>query len=121
MAGKKEESSERRNKTRTPLKIPVDYSAVDVFFTEFSANINEGGMYIETDAPAEIGTVVQLHFRLPGLVEPVQVSGRVAWLNEEKGPGGEPGMGIEFQDLPHDIRERINEVVRQLRFDKSES
>lgn len=111
-------SAERRDKARTALKIPVDYSAVDVFFTEFSANINEGGMFIDTDAPAEIGTLVQLHFRLPGLDEPIQVLGRVAWVSEEK-EDCSTGMGIEFQDLTTEAREQINRIVRKLRFDKS--
>ena len=118
MPGNRNTSDERRGGARTSLKIPVDYSAVDVFFTEFSANINEGGMFIETDTPAEIGTLVQLHFRLPGLQEPLQVSGRVAWVNEEKEEEG-IGMGIEFQDLSLDTREQINRIVRKLRFGKS--
>ncbi len=33
---------ERRRHERVALKIPVDYSSVDAFFTEFSSNVNEG-------------------------------------------------------------------------------
>ena len=108
------EKSERRQSERQPLKVRVDYSAGAAFFGEFCANINEGGVFIETDAPSEIDTLVQLHFRVPDLDTPIQVAGRVAWISEEK-EEGIPGMGIEFQELQPDVRETINELVRKLK------
>jgi len=105
---------ERRRSRRAGLEIPVDYSTVDAFFAEFSANINEGGLFVETDAPAEPGIAVQLSFRLPGAKDPVKVEGRVAWVSD--GTRGQPcGMGVEFQTLSAEVRETINEVVRSLR------
>jgi uncharacterized protein (TIGR02266 family) len=92
----------------------VDYSTVDSFFHEFSSNINEGGVFIETDSPAEPETAVQMSVLLPGAAEPVKVAGRVAWVSD--GESGSPrGMGIEFQALSQDVRDKINEVVRSLR------
>lgn len=105
---------DRRKHPRSPLKIPVDYSSVDAFFTEFSTNINEGGMFVEMDSPAEIDTQVQLQFRIPGAESPVQVEGRVAWLSDGKAETP-VGVGIEFQNLSADTRETINAIVRQLR------
>ncbi len=106
--------SERRHSERQPLKVPVDYSAVDAFFDEFSTNINEGGIFIETDSPPEIDTLVQLQFRVPDLDKPIQVTGRVAWINGDKDDGA-IGMGIEFQELEPYVRETINDLVRKLR------
>ena len=106
--------SERRQSERQQLKVRVDYSAVDAFFGEFSANINEGGVFIETDSPSEIDTLVQLQFRVPEMEAPIQVTGRVAWISEEKDEGAS-GMGIEFQELQPAIRETINELVRNLK------
>ncbi len=107
-------NEERRRASREPIKIPIDYSAVDVFFSEFASNINEGGMFIETESPAELDEVVQLQMRFPELDGPVQVGGRVAWTSDGK-DGAPPGMGIEFQNLTTELRETINEVVRKLR------
>jgi uncharacterized protein (TIGR02266 family) len=106
--------ADRRRTHRTRLEIPVDYSTVDSFFEEFSANINEGGMFIETESPAEPDTVVQMSFRLPGTADPLKVEGRVAWVSD--GTRGRPrGMGIEFHALPPEARDTINRVVRMLR------
>ncbi len=108
------QAMDRRRHDRAPIKIPVDYSAVDAFFTEFATNMNEGGMFVETASPAGIGSFVQLQFRLPGLDEPVHVDGRVAWVSDGK-TDGPAGMGIEFQNLSRQARETINALVRRLR------
>ena len=108
------EGSERRRDSRVALKVPVDYSSVDDFFSDFSANINEGGIFVKMEKPPELDTDVHLQFRLPGVKKPLLVNGRVAWTSD--GTDGEPpGFGVEFQDLPEEIREKINGVVRSLR------
>jgi uncharacterized protein (TIGR02266 family) len=115
MAGKpKGTRKDRRHSERQNIKIPVDYSAVDAFFSEFTTNINEGGMFIETENPAEIDSVVQLQVRLPDLERPIKLGGRVAWISDGK-TDSPPGMGIEFQDMSPDLRQTINDLVRRLR------
>jgi uncharacterized protein (TIGR02266 family) len=105
---------ERRGSQRKSLKIPVDYSSVDSFFTEMATNINEGGMFLETDAAAELDQLVKLAFRLPGLADPIEVEARVAWLSRGEG-GSAPGIGLQFLELTDDVRETINRLVRTLR------
>ena len=106
--------SDRRRSDREDLKIRVDYSAVDAFFSEFTTNVNEGGMFIATENPAPLDSEVALEFRLPGVERPVSVSGRVAWISDGKGESP-VGMGIEFRDLVPEARTTINDVARRLR------
>jgi len=106
--------SDRRRSEREDLKIPVDYSAVDAFFSEFTTNVNEGGMFIATETPSPLGTEVALEFRLPDLERPVNVAGRVAWISDGKGDSP-VGMGIEFHQLVPEVRATINNLVRRLR------
>ena len=113
-----EHGEDRRRHERVSLKIPVDYTSVDAFFTEFSANINQGGMFIEMEDPPGLGTQVQLQFALPGGEQPVQVEGRIAWTSDGK-DDSPAGVGIEFQNLPAEVHDTINEVVRRLRQDPS--
>jgi len=115
MAGKpKGTRADRRHSERENIKIPVDYSAVDAFFSEFTTNINEGGMFIETESPTTLDSTVQLQVRLPDLERPIKIGGRVAWISDGKS-GSPPGMGIEFQDLTPELRQTINDLVRRLR------
>jgi type IV pilus assembly protein PilZ len=105
---------ERRRSERAELVVRVDYQTVDELFSEFARNINEGGLFVESDTPHEIGTRVDLQFSLPGAAEPLRVHGSV--VRVARGAGEEPpGMGIEFEDLDADARRRINELVRALR------
>ncbi|NNL67659.1 MAG: TIGR02266 family protein [Myxococcales bacterium] len=105
---------ERRRAKRVDLVVRVDYKTVDELFSEFARNINEGGMFVETESPPEAGSPVALQFRIPGSEEPIQVMGRV--VRSSVGERGDPpGMGVEFDDLDDQSRELINQLVRSLR------
>jgi len=105
---------DQRRSERIDLVVRVDYKTVDELFSEFARNINEGGMFIETDSPPDLGSPVELEFRIPGSDEPIQVMGRVVRASE--GTSDEPpGMGIEFENLDVQSRELINQLVRNLR------
>jgi type IV pilus assembly protein PilZ len=105
---------ERRRTERTDLVVRVDYQTVDEIFSEFARNINEGGLFVETETPHPPGTRVDLQFKLPGSDEPLQVSGSV--VRTAAGSDDEPsGMGIVFDELDTRSRQRINDLVRRLR------
>ena len=108
--------AERRTASRADLVIRVSYSSVDEIFSEFARNINEGGMFIETDNPHAVGAEVSIHFSLPGCDRPIAASGRVAWVSQG-GPDEPAGMGLRFEQLDPATRRRINELVRKLRRD----
>jgi type IV pilus assembly protein PilZ len=111
---------ERRLSPRATVTVRVDYSTIDAMFSEFTRNINEGGLFIETETPLPLDEQVQLQFRLPGFDDPIKVSGRVAWVREG-GIQGPPGMGVEFENLDADARLRIDELVQTLRVDRQRS
>ena len=111
---------ERRRFERTDLVVRVEYSTVDEIFSEFTRDINEGGLFIETGKPRPAGTEVAMRFNLPGNQEPLQTIGRVVWLRSAS--ADQPaGMGIEFDELSEDDRGRINAMIRSLRNGPSES
>ncbi len=105
---------ERRRSPRSPLEVRVDYTTVDAFFCEFTRDINEGGIFIETESPPALESTVSLRFRLPGSPEAIKVDGRVVRVTQG-GAGEPPGMAIEFENLDAVARRRIDEIVRTLR------
>jgi type IV pilus assembly protein PilZ len=109
-----EEGAERRRTERAELIVRVDYATVDELFSEFTRDINEGGLFIETAKPRPAGTEVRMQFHLPGSDEILQTIGRVVRITpgDEESP---PGMGIEFDDLTTEDRQKINEIIRSLR------
>ncbi len=114
------EAEERRRSLRTELIVRVDYSTVDEMFSEFTRDINEGGLFIETEKPQLQGTEVTMHFNLPGSDETVRTIGRVVHVT----PGdalNPPGMGIEFEELSPEDRARIDVLIRSLRIGQPQS
>lgn len=108
------QAPDRRKSPRADVLVRVDYQTVDELFSDFASNINEGGLFVETEKPPAVGTEVSLQFRIPGSEEPVVSSGRV--VRTARGGRGQPaGMGIEFDGLDAESRRRINDLVRQLR------
>lgn len=108
------EAEERRRSLRTDLIVRVDYSTVDELFSEFTRDINEGGLFIETEKPQAQGTEVTMHFNLPGSDQTVRTVGRVVRVTAGDAMNP-PGMGIEFEELSPDDRRRIDALIRSLR------
>jgi type IV pilus assembly protein PilZ len=108
---------ERRASPRADVVIRVNYQTVDSLFSEFARNINDGGVFIETDSPQPIGTNVELEFKLPGADRPVEVVGNVVRSVEvdQVAPDEIAGMAIEFENLNSDARQQINEIIQKLR------
>lgn len=106
--------SERRDAQRAELMVQIDYSTIDEMFSEFTRDINEGGLFIETGSPRPVGTEVALYFNLPGEAGGIETTGRVVRTTE--GDTETPaGMGVEFDELTGSDRAKIDRLVRALR------
>jgi type IV pilus assembly protein PilZ len=111
--------SERRRSERTDCVVSVSYSSVDELFTEFTRDINEGGLFIETNLPLDSGTSVSMRFALPGSDGTIQTRGRVVRVC--RGNDGElAGMGIEFEPLSESASRAIDQLIRSLRAGRSD-
>ena len=108
------EAGDRRSSERAQLIVRVEYSTVDELFSEFTSDINDGGLFIETDNPQPTGTEVCMRFNLPGQPESVATAGRVVRVHNG-GLEGPPGMGIEFDALCPEASTAINALIRSLR------
>jgi uncharacterized protein (TIGR02266 family) len=107
---------DRRDTNRATVTVRIDYATVDEMFSEFTRDINEGGLFIETEKPHQAGTEVSMQFHLPGSQEVLHTLGRVVRVST--GDVGMPaGMGIEFDELTSDDRLKIDRIVRALRPD----
>jgi type IV pilus assembly protein PilZ len=107
---------ERRRTERAPVVVRIEYATVDALFSDFTRNINEGGIFVETDEPIPLDEKVELKLRLPGSSELVHATGRVVRI-EPTTPTSPGGIAIEFEQLDANARELINAAVRRLRSD----
>ncbi|RKI13963.1 TIGR02266 family protein [Corallococcus sp. AB030] len=101
---------------RIDHELPVAYRTVAGFVTDWAVNLSRGGLYINTQQPLPVGTVVRLLVSLPGASFPVDLSGKVTRTNPQGTPGSEvPGMAVEFLDVDDEKRSRIEAFVERLR------
>jgi uncharacterized protein (TIGR02266 family) len=108
------DDAERRRASRASVTVRIDYATVDEMFSEFTRDINEGGVFIETEKPHQAGTEVSMQFHLPGSGEVLRTIGRVVRVSNGR-QSAPAGMGIEFDELTPSDRRKIDTIVRALR------
>ncbi|NMO21553.1 TIGR02266 family protein [Pyxidicoccus fallax] len=101
----------RRN-GRVRMHTSIDMRSDSNFFTGFSMDISEGGVFIATVDPVPRGTQVELDFTLPG-GRPMKVTGVVRWVRESNSRTPElmPGVGVQFTGLPPEVASAISSFV----------
>lgn len=109
----KKKGSERRKYARVDLNLLIQYrfDSLDEFLVEYASNISEGGIFLRTDAPRNMGSMVYLQFALRDGTTLIEGLGKVVHVN----PAGsaEPGLGIEFVSLDEDSKEMIRAIVNE--------
>ena len=105
---------ERREHPRILVRAMVDYESQDTFLYDYSQNLSEGGLFINTESPLAVGEVLDLKFSLPDIEKVFQVKGEVKWVIEEKKGPLMKGMGIAFKDLSDDDRKLIQSYMEKL-------
>ena len=103
-----------------PADVKVDYRTVGSFITDYTRNISQGGIFIRTSLPLEIGERVRLRLTLPDGDAPFALDGVVKWVStlrdRDKHP---PGMGIEFVDFNDEVKAKLDALVKAYNQDKA--
>ena len=105
----------QRTHARARLKVQVDFESDHNFFTGFSADISEGGLFVATFNVQPLGSQVEVAFALP-TGEHIMARGSVKWVRDSREMAGSetpPGMGIQFERLPDEAREAVHRFITQ--------
>jgi len=105
---------ERRRSERAPVTVRIEYATVDALFSDFTRDINEGGIFVETDEEIPLDEKIELKLHLPGSKRLVHARGRVVRV-QSACDASPAGIAIEFDELDQEARETINAAVRRLR------
>jgi len=99
---------------RVPLEVSVGLQGDNNFFTGYTEDISDGGVFVATYDPLPIGTAVGLVLVLPH-GRRVTASGDVAWIRAPWDVYGDlaPGMGIGLHGLPEADRRAILAFVAE--------
>ncbi len=115
--GQVEGASDRRQAQRVLTHLEVDCRCEDHFLFAYITDLSTLGIFIRTDTPEGPGTRLNLRFRVPGAAQPLDVEGEVIWVNHRR-PGDltsiNPGMGVQFVDLPREHRAQLRRLIKTI-------
>jgi len=102
----------RRKHPRTRFSILVQYrlNSFEEFIAEYSVDLSPGGMFLRTEEPRDLGSMVYLQFQLKDGSKLIEGLGKVVWINEPGTPNRTPGMGIEFVNFDEESVALIQEI-----------
>jgi uncharacterized protein (TIGR02266 family) len=107
-------SKESRASKRMELKTEIHMASASNFYTGFTGNVSEGGLFVATYNLVPLGTRVSLEFSLPDDGPAITAVGEVRWTSDPTPDGdGHVGLGLQFVDLAEADRQRIERFVRQ--------
>lgn len=111
--------SDRRQFTRAPIELKVEYKRLNSFFADYTKNISRGGTFIRTQKPLDIGTDFVFRLTVPKMNEALVLRGKVQWVvrTEDATEDQEAGMGIGFVYASEAERQRIESIVERLMVD----
>lgn len=106
----------RDRKYRLPVKIFSEFSGKTFNGKYFVGNISTGGLFIETDTPAEEGEEVNIEITAPHNNEQRSFKAKVIWNRlKRESEGLSAGMGVEFYTDHKENLEWIEEVLNLYR------
>ena len=98
---------DRRDNTRKPCLIGVNYSVDGRQHKSFILDISAFGVFIETRDLIDVGKEVSLNFTLPNNKVPFQLTGDIVW-------SGSHGIGVRFKYLTQYQLEMIRSFSEKL-------
>lgn len=104
-----DKTTERRLHKRRGYRTKVVFEDEfgDGLFYIYSSDISLGGLFLESDIPVRIGTMLLLSFQIPPHKRPIHVTGEVVRRALDN------GMGIRFLGLNDLALERLEEFLKE--------
>ena len=107
----------RRAFPRHAARFQVGFSSNQDFVLEYAENISAGGVFVQTEQPMELDSIVTVSLRLPGNEVPVEARGvivhRVTKEDAAK-TGKHAGIGVQFLDSSDQFREEIDKAIEHI-------
>jgi uncharacterized protein (TIGR02266 family) len=102
-------AAEKRQAIRMKLHAQVNLKSESNFFMGFTENISEGGIFVSTLSPPEMGDSVELSVGVEG-ADPIDIKGIVRWHRTDD-DGNPTGCGVQFVNMTDDVRRTLEMLV----------
>jgi uncharacterized protein (TIGR02266 family) len=100
---------QRRAHARHAVQLRVEYPNREAYVPDWTVNLGTGGFFVQSKKPFARGDAIDVAIRAPGLEEPIEVSGLVAWV-APAAAGHSAGVGVQIERAT-----RLGEIVQRAR------
>ena len=101
--------NEANRRSGDRVTINKEFESFDAFIQEYVTNISRTGVFIKTQQPLAIGTLVNLRFTvIMSDIETIEGVGEV--VRVERDP---PGMGVVFRELSSYSKDLLEKLLVQ--------
>lgn len=93
----------QRDHVRAAFAVEITLDSDSNFYAGVTYDVSEGGLFIATYAPPDVGSWVSLDLALPGMSGGTfRLTGVVRWIRswDACSEGMQPGCGIQFNEVP---------------------
>jgi uncharacterized protein (TIGR02266 family) len=112
--GSSDDVLELRRSLRRPIETDITLESESQFYSGFSENLSEGGIFVATHNLLAVGAAVAVVFTLPSVNRKLRVEGHVRWVRVHSDTSDlPPGMGIAFGTLGTEDIEAIRRFCTQ--------
>ncbi len=94
------------------LEARITVESQSNFYTGFSQNISEGGVFVSMENPPPVGEVVRLQVHLDDGMA-VTASGQVRWHRIDDATGEVVGAGVQFMALDPDATAALQGMLQR--------
>lgn len=94
-----EAQPESRREPRFEKIFRVAFESPSDLLSEYTQNISQGGMFVLTETPPAINTVVEVNILIPDIMRVIRVEGRVVHIlkrDDAERLGLKAGIGVQF-------------------------
>ncbi len=109
------DAESRRQHARFASRLEVRFQSAPALSQAWTTNLSKGGLFVETDSPPPMNSVIELVLVLPE-GKRVEIEGKVVHVlspAQARQFGKRPGVGLAFDDVHGEMAARIEPLVQR--------
>lgn len=93
-------------------ELSIGFSDVKDLYRSYMPFLKTGGLFVRTSRQYKMGQALALTVTLPDALEPIMVSGKIAWITPPGSQSSSPaGIGITFIDDKAQLGAQIEKLL----------
>ncbi len=106
--------ADQRQHPRVPLILQVEYADREGYVADATENLSAGGVFVQTDRQLAIGDRIPVRLSFPGLLQPLDLTGVVAWVRPQR-EGAPQGVGLKIPDDRPEDKAKLSQLLTELK------